>query len=194
MKTWMRSLVAGAYCLWILGAQALEIQGVTVEPTITMGGTKLVLNGAGVRYKAFFKINVTEIHAVKRFATLEELLALPGPKRVTITLLREIPFDQMGKSLTRGIEDNYPKGNRSGLIPSLIRISELFSDTKQLMPGDRVLIEWVPGIGTVLTVKGKVQGEPFKDPELFRAVMSIWLGPTPIDFKLKDALLTEPRI
>lgn len=57
--------------------------------------------------------------------------------------------------------------------------------------GAKLELEWIPGIGTVLTVKGKVQGEPFKDPEFFRAMMSIWLGPTPVDFKLKDALLGQ---
>ena len=49
--------------------------------------------------------------------------------------------------------------------------------------------KWVPGSGTVITVKGKLQGEPFKEPEFFKAMMSIWMGPVPTDFKLKDALL-----
>ena len=51
------------------------------------------------------------------------------------------------------------------------------------------LIDWVPGVGSIITVKGKVQGEPFKEPEFFKALMAIWLGATPADFKLKDALL-----
>jgi len=41
----------------------------------------------------------------------------------------------------------------------------------------------------VLTVKGQVQGEPFKEPEVFNALLGIWLGPQPADWKLKDALL-----
>jgi hypothetical protein len=41
----------------------------------------------------------------------------------------------------------------------------------------------------VVTAKGKVQGEPFKEPEFFKAMMSIWLGPVPADHTLKDALL-----
>jgi hypothetical protein len=41
----------------------------------------------------------------------------------------------------------------------------------------------------VITAKGKVQGEPFKEPEFFKAIMSIWFGPVPADFKLKDAML-----
>lgn len=168
-----------------------EISGVAVEPLIWVAGTKLELNGAGIRYKAFSKINVAEIHATKKFSSLDELIGLPGPKRVTLTMLREVPSDLLGKSLTRGIDDNYPKVEMSKLVPSLIRITDVFSANKQLAVGDRVLIEWIPGTGTVITVKGKVQGEPFKEPEFFRAMMSIWLGPVPVDFKLKDALLGQ---
>ena len=32
-------------------------------------------------------------------------------------------------------------------------------------------------------------GEPFKEPEFFNALLGIWLGNAPADWKLKDALL-----
>ena len=41
----------------------------------------------------------------------------------------------------------------------------------------------------VVTAKGKVQGEPFKEPEFFRAMMLIWFGASPADYMLKDAML-----
>jgi len=34
-----------------------------------------------------------------------------------------------------------------------------------------------------------VQGEPFTEPDFFKALMSIWLGSSPADYKLKDDLL-----
>ena len=40
-----------------------------------------------------------------------------------------------------------------------------------------------------MSVKGKQQGEPFKEPEFYAALMRIWLGTAPADNKLKDALL-----
>ena len=33
------------------------------------------------------------------------------------------------------------------------------------------------------------QGEPIKEVAFFNALMRIWLGPAPADWKLKDALL-----
>ena len=90
---------------------------------------------------------------------------------------------------TRGVQDNAPKAQMSKLIPGLIRMGQIFSDQKRLATGDVFTIDWVPGSGTVISVKGVVQGEPFKEPEFFDALMRIWLGENPADWKLKDALL-----
>ena len=77
----------------------------------------------------------------------------------------------------------------SKLVPGVVRMSQIFSEHKKLLPGEEFMIDWIPGTGTVLTVKGQVQGEPFKEPEFFNALLGIWLGPQPADWKLKDALL-----
>ena len=53
------------------------------------------------------------------------------------------------------------------------------------------MVDWIPGTGTVITVKGVTQGEAFKEPKFFGALMSIWLGKSPADFKLKEALLGQ---
>ena len=50
-------------------------------------------------------------------------------------------------------------------------------------------MDWIPDKGLVIYLRGKEQGEPFKEPEFYRALMAIWLGPVPADWKLKDALL-----
>jgi hypothetical protein len=87
------------------------------------------------------------------------------------------------------MEDNNPKNEMSKLVPGLIRMGDIFAAHKVLVPGDTILLDWIPGTGLVVSAKGKVQGEPFKEPEFFKALMAIWLGPVPADFKLKDSLL-----
>jgi hypothetical protein len=84
------------------------------------------------------------------------------------------------------------KSRFSKLIPGVIRMSQIFSDVKKLNAGDNFLIDWVPGTGTVITIKGVPQGEPFKEPEFYSALLRLWLGPNPADWKLKDALLGQP--
>lgn len=183
-------LALTALCLGSLAAaNTIEIAGVKVEDSTAVGGTKLPLHGAGIRYKGPFKVYVADLYVGKKVASLDELVAAPGPKRLTMTMLREVEAGPFGKLLTRGMEDNNPKSEMSKLVPGLIRMGDIFSANKVLNPGETILLDWIPGTGLVVTAKGKVQGEPFKEPEFYKALMSIWLGNVPADFKLKDALL-----
>ena len=165
------------------------IHGVKIEDSANVGGTTLQLNGAGTRYKGPFKVYVGDLYTAKKVGSLEELVAAPGPKRLTMTFLREIEAGPFGKLLTRGVEDNVSKTEMSKLVPGLIRMGDIFTVNKLLVPGDVITIDWIPGTGMVVTAKGKVQGEPFKEPEFFKAIMSIWFGQSPADWRLKDAML-----
>lgn len=173
-------------------AAPIDVAGVKVDDSVEVQGAKLQLNGAGVRYKAIFKVYVAALYVGKKVATPEEFYAATGPKRMSITMLRDIDSNELGKAFTKGFEENAPKGEMSKLVPGLIKMGQIFFDQKKLQTGDTFTNDWIPGVGTVITVKGKVQGEPFKEPEFFNALMRIWLGPNPADWKLKDALLGKP--
>jgi hypothetical protein len=170
-------------------ASTIELHGVKIPNTVTVAGTPLQLNGAGTRYRGPFRIYVADLYTTQKVKSLDELIAAPGPKRLTMTMLREIESGPFGKLLTRGVEDNVPKNEMSKLVPGLIRMGDIFTAIKVQNPGDVITMDWIPGTGLVITAKGKVQGEPFKEPEFYRAMMSIWLGNSPADFKLKEALL-----
>jgi hypothetical protein len=188
----IKTIVLAATCsLFALGGQAatVDVQGVKLEDTIEMQGSRLQLNGAGTRFKAIFKVYVAGLYLGKKATTPDEVVNQPGPKRLAVTMLRTIDSKELGKLLTRGMEDNMDKAAMSKLIPGLIRMGEMFAAQKPLVAGDQFMIEWVPGVGSVITVKGVVQGEPFKEAEFFKALMLIWLGPVPADNLLKDALL-----
>jgi len=182
-------LVTGLLMSLACMAAPITINGVKVEDSATVGGTALQLNGAGTRYKSIFKVYVASLHTTKKVTSLDELIAAPGPKRLTMTFLREIEAGAFGKLLTRGVEDNTSKAEMSKLVPGLIRMGDIFTVNKVLVPGDVITLDWIPGTGMVITAKGKVQGEPFKEPEFFKAIMSIWFGPVPADHTLKDAML-----
>ena len=174
-----------------LGALAaqVDVAGVKLDESVDVRGSKLQLNGAGIRYKAIFKVYVAALYVGKKVATPEEFYAATGPKRMSITMLRDIDSNELGKAFTKGFEENAAKGEMSKLIPGLVRMGQVFADQKKLVAGDNFTTDWIPGTGTVITVKGKTQGEPFKEPEFFNALMRIWLGNNPADWKLKDALL-----
>lgn len=173
----------------LAAAAPVELAGVKIEDSQDVSGSKLTLNGAGIRYKVVFKVYTAGLYLSKKASTTEEVLAMPGAKRMAITMLRDIDSGELGKLFSRGMEDNMEKAAFSKLVPGVIRMSQIFSDHKKLLKGETFVIDWLPGKGMVLTVKGKVEGEPFKEPEFFNALLRIWLGPNPADWKLKEALL-----
>jgi Chalcone isomerase-like len=169
--------------------QTTEVSGVKYDNTTDLRGSKLQLNGAGIRYKAIFKVYTAGLYLGKKAPTSEEALGQPGNKRIQVVMLRDIDAGELGKLFSRGVEDNMPKSDFSKVVPALLRMSQMFSDYKQLKTGDVFTIDWISGTGTIISIKGKPYGEPFKEPEFFNALLSIWLGKQPADWKLKDALL-----
>ena len=189
-----KNLLVGSLGLMLAGAAfaaTIDIAGVKVDDSVTIAGTKLHLNGAGIRYKGPFKVYVGELYTTKKVTSLEELLAAPGPKHMRLVMTRELEAGPFGKLLTRGMEDNNAKAEMSKLIPGLMKMSVLFTEYKSFVPGDTIDLDWIPGTGLVIAVKGKVTTEPFKEPEFYKALMGIWLGPEPAYWKLKANLLGD---
>ena len=172
-------------------AAPVEMSGLSLANPVELAGAKLAMNGAGIRYKAVFKVYIAALYLEKKATTPEEVFAASGPKRISITLLREIDSNELGKSFTKAFEENAPRTEMSRLIPGLLKMSQVFSDQKKMLTGENLTIDWIPGTGTVISVKGKPQGEPIKEVEFYNAMLRIWLGPKPADWKLKDELLDK---
>ncbi|WP_053076537.1 chalcone isomerase family protein [Caenimonas sp. SL110] len=176
-------------------AQSQTVSGVKYDDASDVRGAKVTLNGAGIRYKAIFKVYTAGLYLPRKAGSTEEVLAMPGAKRMNITMLRDIDSGELGKLFSRGMEDNMDKAAFSKLVPGVLRMSQLFSECKALKAGESFMIDWVPGVGTVISINSAKcfqQTEPFKEPEFYNALLRIWLGPSPADWKLKDALLGKP--
>ena len=170
-------------------AQTTEVAGVKFANTLQVGSSKLQLNGAGVRYKVVFKVYAAALYLTDKATTPEAVLAAPGPRHLQIVMLRDIDANELGRLFTKGMEQNAPREEFSKSIAGIMRMSDIFSSRKKLVAGDSFAVEWVPGTGTVITVNGKPEGAPIKEPEFYSALMKIWLGKSPADQQLKDALL-----
>lgn len=187
----VRLILASTALVTAFGAQSqtTEVAGVKYENSLQVANTRLQLNGAGIRYKAVFKVYTAGLYLGSKAATPEEVLAAPGPKRLHIVMLREIDANELGKLFTRGMQDNAPREEFSKSIAGTLRMSDIFSSKKKLTAGEHFSVDWLPGVGTLVIVNGKQQGEPIKEPEFFSALMKIWLGKSPADYQLKEALL-----
>ena len=196
---WFRLGIASAFtAVLALGnlawAQATEPAELAVHPkTVEIQGHALQRNGAGIRTKAIFKVYSAALYLEKPASTLEEIAALPGAKRVSVSMLRNINASELGKLFAHGMEDNMDKQQFSKLIPGVMRMSDVFSRHKELKTGDKFTLDWIPGKGMLLSVNGTPEPSEFTEPAFYQAMLGIWLGPKPADTKLKQALLGEDR-
>ncbi len=172
-------------------AQTVDLAGVKYPPSVQLAGSTLLLNGAGVRYKFVIKVYTAGLYLGAKAATPEAVLAATGPKRLHVVMLRDIDANELGRLFTRGMQDNAPREEFSKSIPGTLRMADIFSAKKKLVAGDNFSVDWVPGVGTTVLVNGKPQGEPVREPEFFNALLRIWLGQSPADRLLKDALLGQ---
>lgn len=171
-------------------AQAVDVAGVNYPPQATVAGKPLVLNGAGIRYRFVVKVYTAGLYLPSKAETPEQILAMPGPKRMHIQMLREIDSNTLGKLFTRGMEDNSSRAEFGRAIPGTLKLSELFAAKKKLTAGENFSVEYVPGQGTMILVNGQPGlSDWIKEPEFFTSLLKIWLGPKPADELLKSALM-----
>ena len=83
------------------------------------------------------------------------------------------------------------------MIPTIVRIGEMFSLKKRMVAGESYTLEWVPSEGTYVYFNEKlVSTEPLKDAVFFQVYMRLLLGDNPADASLKASVLgmSEPPL
>jgi hypothetical protein len=177
----------------IVGAAQAAQTTSKFEPMLQVQGTPLLLNGAGTRFKAIFKVYDLGLYTSKKVGTPEELIALAGPKRLQFTALRDLPGTDLGRLFIKGMSENSPKEMVQKHTLSATRLIEIFSGRSKMAAGETFAMEFVPGKGTTFYIMGQPQGEPVGDAEFFAMVLKIWVGDAPADHLLKAALLGRDK-
>jgi hypothetical protein len=171
----------------------VEVAGVRYAPTTAVGNANLQLNGAGIRYKTVFKVYAAGLYLGAKAATPEAVYSAPGAKRLHVVMLRDIDANELGKLFTDGMQKNASREEFGKSIPGTLKLAEIFAAKKRLLAGDAFFLDYAPGIGTLVSINGKAATEPIAEPVFFTALMKIWLGASPADWQLKDALLGQSK-
>lgn len=156
---------------------------------VAASASTLVRNGDGVRSQGSTDLYRVALYLGQSATTFDQVLQIPGAKRLELKLLRDVSSDELSKLFSRGVDKSAPRQALSRAIPGLIRMSEIFSTHKRLQAGDVLTIDWIPSQGTVIGVKGQAQGAAIPDPAFFSTLLGIWLGSAPVDAGLKSSLL-----
>lgn len=170
-------------------AQAVEVEGVKLDPTAQVGGVALQLNGAGVRTRAIFKVYVAGLYVPQKANSAAALLAQKGPRRVAITMLRNVDADTFSGALSEGLQKNLSEAQFAGFKAQIDTLNANFKAAGEAKKGDVIHLEFAPDTGTRVVVNGKLQGNAIPGEDFYTAVLRIWLGEKPVDGDLKKGLV-----
>ena len=102
--------MVAALCALAPAAQAQDaavvVEGQRLASRVFVAGADLRLNGSGVRTAGWFKGFVTALYLPSAAATAEQAQALPGPKRLQLRMLHDVPVTEFSKALRKGVVRN----------------------------------------------------------------------------------------
>jgi hypothetical protein len=103
-------------------------------------------------------------------------------------LADELTAKELTASLNNALAANHIPAELA-LIESRIQdLNRMMSSLGAIRKGGVVLIDYLPGVGTRVTINGEekitIRGEDF-----YRALLRIWIGARPVDGRLRDAML-----
>ena len=167
-----------------LAAGAGELYDVELPDSITVDDHTLVLNGMGLRKKAFIKVYVGGLYLAEKSSDADAILAADAPRRVVMAFKFGVGADKMCGAWEEGLENNTPDASAEVAA----KFETLCSYMDDLEKGDLMLATYVPGQGTEIEVKGifkgTIEGREFAD-----ALFACWLGPEPPSDDLKEGML-----
>lgn len=178
-------------CLLILSVmtiQAREIAGVSLPEQVVRDADNatLVLNGAGIRKKFFFKIYLASLYLQQPTNDVAEVINVDKPAQVQMKMLySEVEKDKFVAGWNDGFSANLSPDQLQAVADRLDQFNAMF---ETLQEGDLITLDYMPGKGTVITIKGVEKGV-VTGGDFYQALLKVWLGESPISKSLKQELL-----
>ena len=180
----------GLAALFHTHAAAGEVSGVRIDDRVTIGDQTLILNGAGHLMRDGTKLYVASFYMRVKKKTLPEVLELTWwAKRITLTIVRDLPSDELGETIVTGIRRNSTQEETRRFGFQLAQVGDILGHFRQFKKGASLSLDWVPNRGTVFVVDGKPVSEPIPDETFYEAILKVWLGKQPVDATLRNAML-----
>ena len=183
-----RAFALVAFLAFPLAGQAAEVAGVQLADKAQVEARELVLNGAGLRKRLFFKVYVIGLYLPEKTKDAAAVLALAGPKRVSLHMLRDVGADTFSEALVEGLKANHSEADYQALEPRVKQLEAIMAQVKEAKKGMTIALDWSAG-ATRVSIDGQPAGQPIAGEDFYRALLHIWLGEHPVQDDIKQQLL-----
>ncbi len=167
-------------------ALAAEVGGVKLDDRVTVGGTELVLNGAGIRTRVVFKVYVASLYLPAKAGDLAGTLA-QSPRRVQLNMLRDVGAGDLVGALVDGMKATSSAQELEAVKAQTDQLITIMKSIGEAKTGDVITMDFAAGetrLGHNGKPIGAIAGAAFND-----ALMKIWLADKPVQADLKKAML-----
>ena len=168
---------------------AVVVEGYTFAAKIKLGGSELVLNGTGVRAVAWLKGYAAGLYLAQKATDPQAVQALPGPKRLRMAMLQDVPAPEFSKAFVKGVSRNTEAAELERLQARIQQFAQWIEEGGQVRKSDVIDLDYLPAEGTLLTVNGQRRGKVLPGEDFYSALLRSFVGQRPFDAKLKAGLL-----
>lgn len=171
-------------------AHALELADIQLEDSLQLEKYTLVLNGAGIRRKFVINAYIGSLYLSRKTHSAEAILADIGPKRMSYIMLRDVSGKQVLDRINEAIIANNTLDEMKVLEVRFYEFEKIFLGIKEINKGDTIYLDYLPGVGTRVSLNGAVKGA-IAGPDLYRSLLKTWVGNKPVQASLKKSVLGE---
>ena len=168
------------------------VEGQPFVTHLQLANTDTVLNGTGVRAVAWFKGYAVGLYLPERAHTAAQVVSQPGPKRLQLRMLTDVPAAEFVKALNKGMERNSPPEAWPQLAPRVQRFAQQITASGVVHKGDVVDLDFDPARGLLFARNGKLVAEPIPGADFYAALLRAFIGDHPYDERMKAGLLGQP--
>ncbi len=165
------------------------VEGQPFERQIRLAGVPLRLNGTGVRAVAWFKGYAAGLYLAESVHAPAPALSAPGPKRLQIRMLHDVPASEFEKAFTKGMQRNAPDEQLAGLATRIAAFAQAIRAVGKVRKGDVIDLDLDPARGTLFALNGTLQGTAIAGEDFYAALLGSFIGEHPYDPRLKSGLL-----
>lgn len=152
----------------LLGTAArasIEIEGVQLDDNTSVAGTKLVLNGATVRKRAYFKTDVVGLYLPQRMTKPDAIYKGDIPMRLVLVMLRDVPSATITRYFVSDFKQVASDTEFKQTINEVGNLGMIYGTIDRVRKGDIVTIDWTPDKG----IKAAINGKPLNERDDFKS-------------------------
>ena len=189
--------MAAAATVAALPAQAVRYEGQDFPDSLSLGGSTLTLNGTGKRQVAIYPLYLAALYLPQKAGAPDAIYSQTGPKRlemrIVIPLVKDVSTQEFVKAITKGVNRNSTEAEKAAVAERVKQFNAAIAEVGRVKKGDLLHINYLPAQGgTILTVNGKVWGQPIEGQDFYTAFLKVFLGDNNSDARLRAGLLGQP--